>query len=89
MPLAFSLGRIVITRAALLAVTPDDLFVAVRRHAHGDWGDVCSDDRTENDRAALAGDRVLSSYCTGEDRKFWVITEWDRSVTTVLLPEEY
>lgn len=89
MPLAFPLGRIVVTRGALVAVAPADLFVAVRRHAHGDWGDVCPDDRAANDRALRLGDRVLSSYSTHEDQKFWIITEWDRSVTTVLLPEEY
>jgi hypothetical protein len=89
MPLALRLGRIVLTRGVLVKVAPEDLFAAVRRHAHGDWGDVCPDDHASNDRALRLGDRVLSSYRTQEDQSFWIITECDRSVTTVLLPEEY
>jgi len=58
------------------------------RHSVGDWGEVCKEDWQENNRAAANGDRILSAY-TVTNRKFWVITEWDRSVTTVLLPEEY
>jgi hypothetical protein len=89
MMLALTLGRIVLTRGALMAVPPDDLFNAVRRHARGDWGQVSADDQASNDRAVQTGERVLSAYCTSEKLKFWIITEWDRSITTVLLPEEY
>ena len=54
----------------------------------GDRGDVDADDRRANDRAVRAGDRVLSAYQTAVGR-VWLITEWDRSATTLLLPEEY
>lgn len=58
------------------------------RHEAGDWGDLDADDRRANDRAVQHGERVLSAYQTAAGR-VWVITEWDRSVTTLLLPEEY
>ena len=58
------------------------------RHASGDWGDLCEHDRRENERSLKHGWRLLSSYPVGESR-VWVITEADRSVTTLLLPEEY
>ncbi len=58
------------------------------RHAAGDWGDLCAYDRRENGLALRQGMRVLSSYPVGSKR-VWVITEADRSVTTILLPEEY
>ena len=58
-------------------------------YARGDWGDLCSEDKQANDDALSVGARLLSAYHTGDGRKFWIITEADRSVTTVLLPEEY
>jgi hypothetical protein len=58
------------------------------RHASGDWGDLDAHDRRENELALEHGRRLLSSYPAGEGR-VWVITEADRSVTTLLLPEEY
>lgn len=58
------------------------------RHASGDWGAVCPEDSQINDEALIREERVLSAYEVDE-RKIWVITEWDRSVTTVLFPEEY
>jgi hypothetical protein len=58
------------------------------RHATGDWGELCAFDRRQNEIALREGYRVLSSYPFGEER-VWVITEADRSVTTILLPEEY
>lgn len=61
---------------------------AVARHITGDWGEVCSEDKESNDYAADHQERVLSSY-TIDSRKVWIITEWDRSVTTILFPEEY
>jgi len=59
------------------------------RHLSGDWGDLCDEDRNLNDAALKSGDRLLSSYQVAPDLKLWIITEWDRSVTTLLLPEEY
>jgi hypothetical protein len=60
----------------------------LRRHASGDWGEVCKDDAALNEEALKGGDRLHSVYGSGE-RRFWIITEADRSVTTVLMPEDY
>ena len=85
----FALGRTVITRGALDALAQDDVLSGLSRHARGDWGDVCSEDREANDAALSCGARLLSAYRTPDGTKFWIITEADRSATTVLLPEEY
>ena len=85
----FALGRTVITRGAHEALEQEDVLAALTRHVTGDWGDVCPDDWQANDSALQVGTRLLSAYHTEEGRKFWIITEADRSVTTVLLPEEY
>ncbi|MCC4113898.1 hypothetical protein LLG90_00885 [Aromatoleum toluclasticum] len=62
----------------------------LRRHLHGDWGDLSADDRQLNDAALKSGeDRLFSSYQVTPGLKLWIITEWDRSVTTLLLPSEY
>lgn len=90
-PGKFELGQLVMTPGADLAmrsahqVPPEFLL----RHLHGDWGDLCAEDRRENERALRVGSRLLSTYRTRTDDKLWVITEWDRSATTLLLPEEY
>ena len=62
---------------------------ALRRHARGDWGEVDAEDWKSNDRSLQEGTRLLSAYRTRSGIKLWIITEADRSVTTVLLPEEY
>jgi hypothetical protein len=62
---------------------------ALRRHARGDWGDLDDEDLQANERALKDGTRLLSAYHSSAGTKFWIITEWDRSATTVLLPEEY
>ncbi|RYC77605.1 hypothetical protein BFJ63_vAg19522, partial [Fusarium oxysporum f. sp. narcissi] len=60
------------------------------RHLSGDWGDLDDSDRRQNDAALRSGeDRLFSSYQVAPDLKLWIITEWDRSVTTLLLPSEY
>ena len=83
----FSLGQVVATQGALALGI--DLLRYLRRHAAGDWGDVSPDDAAENDAALTQGDGgFLSAYGTGDER-FCIITEADRSVTTVLLPEDY
>lgn len=62
----------------------------LRRHISGDWGDLDDCDRRQNDAALLSGeDRLFSSYQVAPDLELWIITEWDRSVTTLLLPSEY
>ncbi len=59
------------------------------RHANGDWGDVCKEDWKSNDEALKNGLRLLSEYKLPDDRRIWIITEWDRSATTLLFPEDY
>ncbi|HHZ9395373.1 plasmid related protein [Pseudomonas aeruginosa] len=62
----------------------------LRRHLDGDWGDLDDSDRRQNDVAMKSGDdRLFSSYQVTPGLKLWIITEWDRSVTTLLLPSEY
>jgi hypothetical protein len=85
----FPMGRIVITRGGHSAIAADELLTALLRHAQGDWGDVCDEDRMSNDLALISGGRLFSSHLTDEGVKFWIITEHDRSCTTMLLPEEY
>lgn len=83
----FPLGRIVITANALDALTDLDVHDGLLRHAARDWGDLDADDRRLNDYAVDNGTRMLSAYSAASGEKFWIITEWDRSVTTILLPE--
>jgi hypothetical protein len=66
----------------------EDPFGYIARHAAGDWGELCAFDRRQNEIALRDGYRVLSSYPVGREC-VWIITEADRSVTTILLPEEY
>lgn len=85
----FPLGQLVITSNAASRLAKDDVTTAIRRHVQGDWGDVCEEDRLENDRSLIRGSRLLSVYVAADGLCFWIITEADRSVTTVLLPEDY
>ncbi|MEJ7862727.1 MAG: hypothetical protein WKF90_13945 [Pyrinomonadaceae bacterium] len=87
----FPLGQIFLTIGAREALedsnqTPSE-FIA--RHQTGDYGDICEDDRRENELSVKEGFRILSAYKTSQDVKIWVITEADRSSSTLLLPEEY
>ncbi len=84
-----SLGQVLATPGALRAVTSVEIAVALARHASGDWGNVDAHDKRANDEALRAGTRVLSAYETELGQAFWVITEADRSSTTILLPCEY
>lgn len=63
--------------------------IYLQRHLNGDWGDLCEEDRQANDAALRDGDRLFSSYQVTPTLKLWIITEGDRSVTTLLLPDEY
>lgn len=89
MPAKFPLGKIVATPNALSHMTGKDIREAIGRHAAGDWGDVCPSDVKENELSLKEGFRLLSAYKAENGTKFWVITEADRSVTTILLPEDY
>ncbi|MBI5434895.1 MAG: hypothetical protein HZA52_18830 [Planctomycetes bacterium] len=84
-----SLGRLLVTAGARSEISNDDVLLALSRHVRGDWGELDPDDKAANDRALAMGGRLLSAYRGGNGRRFWVITEWDRSATTVLLPEDY
>ena len=84
----FPLGQLAITSNASLRLTTEEVLTALRRHACGDWGDLCPEDTLANDMAVEHGGRLLSAYGHGEHR-FWLITEADYSSTTVLLPEDY
>jgi len=83
------LGRVVSTTNALARVQPASLLHCLARHARGDWGDLCRQDAQANQRALLNDERILSVYHDSAGIKFYIITESDRSVTTVLLPEDY
>jgi hypothetical protein len=87
----FHLGQTVITPGALNALLRQGESPAkfLARHAKGDWGDVCAEDKAFNDEALITGTRLMSAYTTTNGTKIWIITEADRSVTTLLLPEEY
>ena len=83
----FPLGSIVATPAVLeLGV---DLHSCLHRHHCGDWGELDSEDKETNESALKDGERLLSCYQVGGGRRIYIITERDRSATTLLLPEEY
>lgn len=85
----FSLGQVVATAQAMATLANTDMQLALQRHVTGDWGDVGKEDREANEQALLNGTRLLSIYRSSKGVKFWIITEADRSATTVLLPEDY
>lgn len=85
----FELGHVVMTQGVEAATTHADRMRALARHVTSDWGDVCAEDKGQNDWALANGARILSVYQSSSGETFWIITEADRSVTTLLLPEEY
>lgn len=87
----FPLGKIVATPGVLelLDIAALNALTLLQRHQHGDWGNVPPEDAVENARAVTNGWRIVSSYSIGDRHRIWVITEADRSSTTLLLPEEY
>lgn len=85
----FSRGRTVVTPAALDAIPDEEIALAIARHERGDWGLISEHDRAENERSLQEGFRLLSVYESADGVRYWIITEADRSVTTVLLPDEY
>ena len=87
----FALGQVVATPGALTALeaagqAPQELLL---RHVTGDWGDLVPEDVEENERALKVGNRLFSAYELNDGTRVWVITEWDRSVTSLILPMEY
>ncbi len=87
----FRLGRIVATPGALREIERAGISPAflLERHAAGDWGDLCPEDRAENELSLREGFRLLSSYTLSTGQRIWIITEADRSCTTCLRPEDY
>lgn len=85
----FRLGHIVSTPHALEVLQNEDILTGIARHQAGDWGDVDEHDRQENELSLQQGFRLFSVYHSAKGVKFWIITEPDRSATTVLLPEDY
>ena len=94
----FDLGTVVMTRGIADRCMDNPCFAglvekALSMHAEGNWGDLCDEDWESNNHAVNDGDQILSAYYLSDDRnednKIWIITEWDRSVTTILFPEEY
>jgi len=83
------LGRIVATPAALEQIPAEEIRAALQRHRRRDWGTLDPEDRAANEQALIDGARILSCYQSKAGVTFWIITEADRSVTTVLLPEDY
>jgi len=87
----FPLGRIVATPGAIAAMdrSGQQPTTFLAKHVTGDWGDVCADDKKLNDQSVSEGSRILSAYKTTAGEKIWIISEADRSATTLLLPDEY
>jgi len=88
-PGRFPLGEVVATFNAIASLSPLDAIRALARHSRCDWGEVDNEDKAANDRALAEGTRLLSAYTSLGGVRFWVITEADRSSTTILLPEDY
>ena len=90
----FKLGKLVMTRGVHSKIKEDVDFAigvldAFERYQRCDWGDLCSEDKAENEKAIRDGaERIFALYHIGTE-KIYIITEWDRSVTTILFPEEY
>ena len=87
------LGQLVATRGVANEMESSigfalEVIHALERYLRHDWGDVCPEDKELNDEALQLGNRLLGAYETRKG-KIWVITEWDRSVTTILFPSEY
>jgi hypothetical protein len=85
----FCLGKVFATPGVREAIPHDEVIRALARHLSGDWGDVNAEDKQENEYALGRRLRLLSAYHSRTGVKFWIITEADRSATTVLLPSEY
>ena len=90
-PIKFTMGRLLVTPGAMAALNRShqepSLFLGW--HCVGNWGELCAEDRATNERALVSGGRIMSVYKTLRAETIWVITEGDRSATTLLLPEEY
>lgn len=84
----FPLGQLVITPGARAALSDETILLSISRHLRGDWGELCEEDWQINEKSLRCGGRLLSAY-VADNTRFWIITEADRSATTILLPDEY
>lgn len=89
----FSLGKLVMTKAVHDKMNNDIDFAigmldSMERYRSCDWGDLCSEDKAENEQALRNGERIFALHNIGNE-KIYIITEWDRSVTTILFSHEY
>ena len=94
MTLAINLGRLLMTRGVNDLVAEDEAFAkfvtgSLTRHRRGDWGNLTDEDKQENELSLKEGYRLLSAYESKGLPKIWIITEADRSATTILFPDEY
>ena len=94
MTVAINMGRLLMTRGVNDLVAEDETFAkfvmsSLTRHRRGDWGDLTDEDKRENELSLKAGYRLLSAYEAKGLPKIWIITEADRSATTILFPDEY
>ena len=85
----FRLGMVCATPGVIEEIPVNDQMTALQRHARGDWGELDSEDWAENELSLKEGFRLFSVYRSAQGVKFWIITEADRSATTLLLPSEY
>ena len=94
MTVAINMGRLLMTRGVNDLVAEDEAFAkfvtgSLTRHRSGDWGNLTDEDKQENELSLKAGYRLLSAYESEGLPKIWIITEADRSATTILFPDEY
>ncbi len=85
----FQVGVVVITPGAELVLSREDILHGLQRHVCGDWGELDPQDRSRNNEALIEDYRLFSRYVTEEKIVFYIITEGDRSITTILLPQDY
>ena len=90
----FEMGQVVMTNGICAQIIEDEAFGkfvhdSISRHRECDWGDMADEDLKMNDEARDSGDRIFSSYLYKKRTKIWIITEADRSATTILFPTEY
>lgn len=88
-PIRFRPGTVYVTRAVSEMFSRQKLLQLLRRHIHGDWGDTCQNDRAANEQAIGSRDRILSWYQVSGKSRILIITEADRSATTIMLSDEY
>lgn len=85
----FQVRQVAVTRGADAALTADDLLVGLVRHIQGDWGAIGEVERQRNEQALLAGGKLFSRFVSESGVTYWLVTEPNRCLTTILLPEEH